>query len=125
MENTQNFNYSYSAARNKEVESIRNKYITREETKIEKLRRLDRKVSEAGMIESLATGVIGSLIFGVGMCFGLDALAGADWLTFAFAIPGVIVMLGAYPIYRRLQKRAKAIYVPEILKLTDEIGAEK
>ena len=70
MENTQNFNYSYSAARNKEVESIRNKYITREETKIEKLRRLDRKVSEAGIIESLATGIIGSLIFGVGMCFG-------------------------------------------------------
>ena len=124
MENVQNFNYSYSASKNKEVENIRNKYITREETKIEKLRRLDRRVSEAGMIEALATGVIGSLIFGVGMCFGLDALTGADWLTFAFAIPGVIVMLVAYPIYKRIQKKAKAIYVPEILKLSDELSAE-
>ena len=124
MENVQNFNYSYSASKNKEVENIRNKYITREETKIEKLRRLDRRVSKAGMIESLATGVIGSLIFGVGMCFGLDALTGADWLTFAFAIPGVIVMLVAYPIYKRIQKKAKAIYVPEILKLSDELSAE-
>ncbi|MBQ7344407.1 MAG: hypothetical protein IJW53_06585 [Clostridia bacterium] len=124
MENAQNFSYSYSAPKNKEIESIRSKYITKEETKIERLRRLDKQVSTAGQLESLCTGVIGSLIFGTGMCFGLDALAGADWLTLAFAIPGALVMLAAYPIYKRMQRRAKRDIVPEILALTDELSAE-
>ncbi len=124
MENVQGFNYSYSAPKNKEVESIRNKYIVREETKIEKLRRLDREASTAGQLESLTVGIIGSLIFGVGMCFGLDALTGADWLTFAFAVPGALVMLAAYPIYKMISEKAKAYLVPKILKLSDEISAE-
>lgn len=124
MENVQNFNYSYSAKRNKEVETIRNKYIVKEETKLERLQRLDREVSEAGLIQSLAVGIIGSLIFGTGMCFGLDALAGADWLTLAFAIPGALVMLAAYPIYKLIHGKVKAKLVPEILKLTDELSAE-
>ena len=124
MENIQNFNYNYSAKTNKEVETIRNKYIVKEETKLERLQRLDRKVSKAGVIQSLAVGIIGSLIFGTGMCFGLDALAGADWLTLAFAIPGALVMLAAYPIYKLIHGKAKAELVPEILKLTDELSAE-
>lgn len=124
MENVQNFNYNYSAKRNKEVETIRNKYIVKEETKLEKLQRLDRKVSKAGVIQSLAVGIIGSLIFGTGMCFGLDALAGADWLTLAFAIPGALVMLAAYPIYKLIHGKTKTKLVPEILKLTDELSAE-
>jgi len=124
MENVQNFTYNYSAPKNKEIESIRNKYITREETKIERLRRLDKRVSTAGQIESLCAGVIGSLVFGTGLCFGLGALSGAAWLTFAFAIPGALIMLAAYPIYKRIQKRVKAVTVPEILALTDELSAE-
>ncbi len=124
MENIQGFNYSYSAPRNKEVERIRNKYITKEETKIEKLRRLDRQASTAGQIESLTVGIIGSLIFGTGMCFGLDALAGADWLTLAFVIPGALIMLAAYPVYKIISKKARAYLVPKILKLTDELSAE-
>ena len=124
MENVQNFNYNYSAKKNKEVETIRNKYIVKEETKLERLQRLDRKVSKAGVIQSLAVGIIGSLIFGTGICFGLDALAGSDWLTLAFAIPGALVMLAAYPIYKLIHRKAKAKLVPEILKLTDELSAE-
>lgn len=124
MENVQNFNYNYSAKTNKEVESIRNKYIVKEESKLEKLRRLDREASSAGMLESLTVGIIGALIFGVGMCFGLDALTGADWLTLAFAIPGALVMLAAYPIYKGISRKAKTKLVPEILKLSDEISAE-
>ena len=72
------FTYQYSAKQNKEVECIRNKYIPREENKLDRLKRLDAKVQSAGMIESLSIGIIGCLIFGIGICFGLDVLAGAD-----------------------------------------------
>ena len=120
MEN-RTFSYSYSAARNKEVEKIRRKYIPHEESKLERLKRLDRKVQSAGMIEGLCLGVIGTLVFGVGLCFGLDVLEGAKWLTVIFAISGVALMLPAYPIYKRIAAKTKARLTPEILQLSDEI----
>ena len=120
MENT-TFNYTYSAARNKEVESIRNKYMPREESKLETLKRLDYRVQSAGMIEGLCLGIIGALVFGVGMCFFLDVFAGAAWLTAILMICGTLLMIPAYPIYRRIARKTKAELTPEILRLSDEI----
>ena len=120
MENT-TFNYTYSAARNKEVESIRRKYMPHEESKLETLKRLDYRVQTAGMIESLCFGIIGALVFGVGMCFFLDVFAGAAWLTAILMICGTLLMIPAYPIYRRVARKTKAELTPEILRLSEEI----
>lgn len=115
------FNYTYSAARNKEVESIRKKYMPREESKLEKLKRLDLRVQTAGMIESLGVGVIGALVFGIGVCFFLNVLAGAAWLTALLMVLGAVIMIPAYPIYRRIARKTKAELTPEILCLSEEI----
>ena len=115
------FTYSYSAKENREVEEIRKRYIKKEESKLETLRKLDAKVRLAGMIESLSIGIIGCLIFGVGMCFGLDVFSGADWLTVVFCLLGALVMLPAYPLYRRISASAKEKLSPRILALSEEI----
>ena len=120
MENN-TFSYNYSAARNKEVESIRRKYLPEEESKLETLKRLDYKVQSAGMIESLCIGIIGALVFGVGMCFFLEVFAGVAWLTVLFMIIGTLLMIPAYPIYRRIAHRTKEKLTPEILRLSEEI----
>ena len=120
MEN-KSFTYNYSAARNKEVESIRRKYLPEEENKLETLKRLDYKVQSAGMIESLCFGIIGALVFGVGMCFFLEVFAGATWITVLFMIIGTLLMIPAYPIYRKIARKTKAELTPEILRLSEEI----
>ena len=120
MENT-TFNYTYSAARNKEVESIRNKYMPREESKLERLKKLDLRVQMAGTIESLCFGIIGVLVLGIGMCFFLDVFAGAAWLSALFMIIGTVIMIPAYPIYRRIARKTRAELTPEILRLSEEI----
>ena len=120
MENN-TFSYNYSAARNKEVESIRNKYMPREESKRERLKKLDLRVQMAGTIEGLCFGIIGALIFGIGMCFFLDVFAGAAWLSALFMIIGTVIMIPAYPIYRRIARKTKAELTPEILRLSEEI----
>lgn len=120
MEN-KSFTYNYSAARNKEVESIRRKYMPHEESKLEKLKRLDYRVQMAGMIEGLCFGIIGALVFGIGMCFFLDVFAGAAWLTAILMICGTLLMIPAYPIYRRIARKTKAELTPEILRLSEEI----
>ena len=120
MENT-TFNYTYSAARNKEVERIRRKYMPHEESKLERLKKLDLRVQMAGTIESLCFGIIGALVFGIGMCFFLDVFAGAAWLSALFMIIGSLIMIPAYPIYRRIARKTKTELTPEILRLSDEI----
>ena len=45
MENN-SFQYTYSAPENQEVLMIREKYIPKEETKLEKLRRLDESTTK-------------------------------------------------------------------------------
>ena len=120
MENN-TFSYNYSAARNKEVESIRRKYMPREESKLETLKRLDYRVQSAGMIEGLCFGIIGALVFGIGMCFFLDVFTGAAWLTALLMVLGTIIMIPAYPIYRRIARKTKAELTPEILRLSEEI----
>jgi len=121
MENNNLFIYNYSAAQNREVEHIRKKYLPKEESKIDTLRRLDSRAQSAGIIPSLFIGIIGCLIFGVGMCFGLDVFAGADWLTVLFCAIGVCIMLPAYPLYKRISTKTKEELTPEILRLSNEI----
>ncbi|MBQ9750446.1 MAG: dihydropteridine reductase [Clostridia bacterium] len=120
MENN-TFSYNYSAARNKEVESIRRKYMPHEESKLERLKKLDLRVQMAGTVESLCFGVVGALIFGIGMCFFLDVFAGAAWLSALFMIIGSLIMIPAYPIYRKIAQKTKTELTPEILRLSEEI----
>ena len=120
MENN-TFNYTYSAARNKEVESIRRKYIPHEESKLERLKKLDLRVQTAGTVESLSLGTVGALVFGIGMCFFLDVFAGAAWLTTLLMVIGTAIMIPAYPIYRKIASKTKAELTPEILRLSEEI----
>ena len=120
MENN-TFSYNYSATRNKEVESIRRKYMPHEESKLERLKKLDLRVQMAGTIESLCFGIIGALVFGIGMCFFLDVFAGAAWLTALLMVLGAVIMIPAYPIYRRIARKTRTELTPEILRLSEEI----
>ena len=115
------FSYNYSATRNKEVESIRRKYMPHEESKLERLKKLDLRVQMAGTIESLCFGIVGALVFGIGMCFFLDVFAGAVWLSALFMIIGSLIMIPAYPIYRKIARKTKTELTPEILRLSEEI----
>ena len=115
------FVYRYSAKQNREAERIRQKYLPRKESKLDILRRLDRRVQNAGVLQGLTVGVIGCLIFGVGMCFGLDVLDGADFCAWLLGGIGTLVMIPAYPLYRYIARKTRAELTPEILRLSEEI----
>ena len=120
MENN-TFSYNYSASRNKEVEAIRKKYMPHEKSKLKELKRLDSRVQRAGTIEGLCLGTVGALVFGIGMCFFLDVFAGAAWLTVLLMLLGTVMMIPAYPIYKKIAQKTKQALTPEILRLSEEI----
>ncbi len=115
------FNYRYSAAHTKEIESIRKKYLPTEESEIDHLKKLDHQVQVAGMIQGLTFGIVGCLIFGIGVCFFLDVFIAAPWLTALFMIIGAVVLLPAYPVYRIISRKTKERLAPEILSLSDKV----
>lgn len=119
--NSNPFSYTYSAGDTQQILAIRKKYLPAEETKLEQLRRLNRCVQNAGIIQALTAGILGSLIFGVGFCFAMKVLGNALWLGIVLMLLGTVVMLAAHPIHKKLFSRAKNQHAPRILELTAEL----
>lgn len=118
---TNTFQYTYSAAQKTEVEKIRRKYLPPEEDKMALLRRLDRSATRKGTVISLIAGIVGTLIMGTGMCCVL--VWGNAWF-----VPGIVIgLLGialiccAYPLYHRVTEQERQKIAPEILRLTAEL----
>lgn len=61
------FSYTYSAPENQEVLRIRDKYLPREESKLEELKRLDSKVKRPANIFAYTFGAFSAIIMGAGM----------------------------------------------------------
>ena len=122
MEQNEKFEYTYSAARQEEIEKIRKKYLPKEDDKMELLRKLDRDVTKPGTIWSIIIGMIGCLIFGLGLCC---ILVWADTLFVLGIIVGVIglaIMGAAVPVYKKITEKQKEKLAPQILALTEELS---
>ena len=125
MEN-HSFEYTYSAQRQQEVEAIRQKYLPKEEDKMEQLRKLHSIPTQKAQSASIAIGVIGALILGTGMSLCMTELGSALGnlamvLGIAVGLVGIVLAAIAYPIYHRVLKKEREKITPEILRLTDEL----
>lgn len=131
-QNNQAFSYSYSAKEQEEIRRIRDKYIEKkdtEEDKMEKLRRLDRRVLQKAQAISLIFGVIGALLLGFGMSLIMTDLA-SGWGLSQGALIAIGIVLGvigmalaalAYPAYLQVMKKEREKVAPEIIRLSDEL----
>lgn len=123
MENEKKtFEYTYSARQQEEIQKIRSKYLPPQENKMEQLRRLDRSATKKGAAVSVAVGVTGTLLLGVGMCCTMV------WMGMWF-IPGIVIgvagiggIAAAYPLYARITRKERERLAPQILKLTEELS---
>lgn len=124
-EEKETFEYRYSAKQQEEIRKIREKYIPREENKMEQLRQLDASATKPGMITAITLGTISVLILGIGMCC---TMLWADRLFLPGVIIGIVGMVGmvlAYPLYNRITKRRRKELAPEIMQLTEELSQQK
>ena len=128
MENN-SFEYTYSAQQQQEVERIRKKYLPKEESKMDQLRKLHGIPTQKAQSVSLAVGIIGALIMGAGMSLVMTDLASALGslamvIGIVVGVVGMVLVALAYPIYIRVLTREREKIAPEILKLTDELMAK-
>ena len=94
----------------KYVEKIRDKYLDKEESKIDKLRNLDKKTRHGAKIFSYIFGSIGTLILGFGMSVAMGViLAEYIWIGILVGIIGILMVSINYFIYRKLVNNAKEL----------------
>lgn len=123
------FEYTYSAKEQAELKKIRERYSPKEEDKMERLRRLDRQVTQKAKAISLVFGIIGALILGVGMSLAMsefrNILGAYKDMAMLFGIiigvVGCVLVSLAYPIYNLVLQRERKKIAPEIIRLTDEL----
>ncbi|MCM1227232.1 MAG: hypothetical protein NC320_07380 [Clostridium sp.] len=122
MENKNKFEYTYSASQQSELDAIRKKYLLQEESKMDRLRRLDKSVTHKGTMISIIIGIVGTLIMDFGMCCVME------WSMFVvgiiIGIIGMVMIALAYPIFSRVTQKQREKIAPEILRLTEEISKE-
>lgn len=126
MNHNETFKMTYSAEQQEEIQSIREKYMPKETSKMEQLRALDASVSQKATMVSIIVGVIGALLLGVGMSLTMTDLgnllkSAALPVGIAVGVIGIGVVSCAYPLYQRTLKREREKVAPEILRLTDEL----
>jgi len=118
------FEYKYSAPtqdERKEIDRIRRQYQPKDQTitKMDRLRYLDNKVKTIPLILSLSVGILGTLVFGLGLTFILE------WSNIPLGVVLMIIGAGimgiAYLSYSISSKKLKAKYSEEILTLSEEL----
>ena len=123
------FKYTYSAKEQEEIKRIREKYQAPEENGMDRLRKLDAKVTQKAMCVSLTWGILGALLLGGGMSFvmtdlrlflGISVMRSIV-IGIIAGLSGLVLTAMAYPIYNKVLKEERKKIAPEILKMTEEL----
>lgn len=120
------FEYTYNAQHQQEVESIRKKYLPKQEDKMEQLRQLHHSATQKAQAASIGVGTVGALILGTGMSLCMTPLGAALGsmamvIGIAVGITGLAMVALAYPVYNRVLSKQRQRIAPEILRLSDEL----
>lgn len=115
------FKYNYSAKEQEEIRRIREKYLPKEENKMELIRKLDAGATKKGVVSSLILGILSCLVLGAGMSMVMVGGSNLFVLGIVTGLIGLAGMATAYPLYVRITKRERELIAPQILKLTEEL----
>lgn len=99
-------------------------YSHKSDSKIIKLKKMDKKVRKVPNVFAYTFGIISCMILGIGMCLVL-VNGKQDINSFIIGIIigvlGIILMCLNYPIYNILLKKSKDKYASVIIKLASEV----
>ena len=127
MNGKNRFTYTYTAPteeERREIDSIRRSYLPKEEAgSLDRLRALDRMVRGRARCLALTVGILGCLVFGLGMALALE-WAQLGWGVAVSAV-GCVLMAAACPLYRAVFGRGRKKYGEEILRLSGELLGKK
>ena len=109
------------------AESIAKEYAPKDSSKIKALRKLDKKAKMPATIFTYTWGIISVLVFGTGLCLGMQVIGSGIVGMVIGIIVGIVGMIGCgvnYPIYNKMLENGKKKYAYEIVELARKISEE-
>lgn len=109
------------------AQQIRDKYVEKEATPLDRLQALDRRVDRPVNILSYLLGSLGALVMGAGMSLIMTDIGSHIGITsvmlpgLIMGIAGMAVAVANYFIHRSLLRRRRRRYAAEILSLSDAV----
>ena len=109
------------------VQKIRTQYTERENTQLDTLKALDKKVKKTANVLAVVFGSISAVVMGSGMSLvmtDIGSIIGMESPMFPGIIIGVVGLVMAlltYPMYKKILNSRKKKYASEIIKLSDSI----
>lgn len=109
------------------VQKIRTQYTERENTQLDALKALDKKVKKPANVFAVVFGIISAVVMGSGMSLvmtDIGSIIGIESPMFPGIIIGVlglVMTLLTYPMYKKILNSRKKKYASEIIKLSDSI----
>ena len=106
------------------AEKLINEYSTKETTKLDELKALDKKVKSPAKTFAYIFGSVGSLILGTGMCLAMQIIGGSTLLMIlgiVIGIIGIAMVSATYPLFLRVLSSRKSKYAGEIIKKSNEL----
>ena len=106
------------------AQKIRNQYIPQEQTDLDKLKALDKKVKRPANVFAYTFGSISSLVLGTGMSFAMEVIGSSMLLGVGIGVLGLALCSITYPIYKAILKKRKKKYSEQIISLTEKLIEE-
>jgi len=109
------------------AESIAKDYAPKSSSKIAALKKLDAKAKLPATIFAYTCGVISALVFGTGMCLGMQVIGSGIAGMVIGILLGIVGMAGCavnYPVYKKMLEKGKAKYAYDIVELARQISEE-
>ena len=114
------------------VQKIRTQYTDKENTQLDELKALDKKVKKPANVFAYTFGTIGSLVLGSGMSLAMNVIEPGKYFGITISenmmLPGIITgLLGIamvsvnYPIYKSILGARRNKYSDKIIALSDRI----
>ncbi len=114
------------------VQKIRTQYTEKENTQLDALKALDKKVKKPANVFAYTFGTIGALVLGSGMSLAMNVIEPGTYFGITISenmmLPGIITglvgiaMVGInYPIYKNILNSRRNKYADKIIALSDEI----
>ena len=103
------------------VNRLRDEYTEHGETKLDSLKRMDRRIKRPAEIFAYTFGIAGTLILGTGMCLAMKVIGNLASLGIAIGLVGIAMVVVNYFIYRHILTSRKKKYGARIIALSNEL----
>ena len=109
------------------VQKIRTQYTEKENTELDALRDLDRKVKRPANVFSYVFGSISAIIMGAGMSLVMTDIGTTVGIEnpmvpgIVIGVIGMVLAIMNYPVYKKLWASRRKKYAGEIIALSDNI----